>query len=625
MSKPASETGAKKPASPARRTASGTRKSTARTRRSSVDTGRRTADPLAKRVKRLEFLAKSSRLLNSTLDYDRLLGLIMKVVKDALDVETVSVIFHDADGKNLVFELARGKHGQEIIGLKVPIGTGVVGWVAQNKKPIIINDVSKDKRFTPILGNKLGMKTRSIMSIPLKRGNRFIGVLEAVNRLTKVPFSDEDLEIFLALGDHIATAIENARLYREAERKQLESSLLYKVSATLGRSLLLDDVLEEILVSLKKLICYDAAAIFVLDRKSQMLVSEIHHGYDPAKEHRLLLKFDEGVVGWAARHKKGVIVPDCSKDTRYVNARRRTGSELVAPMMSRGSVIGLFNLESDAKHAYRAKDLRLLNMFAAQAAVSIERASLYEEQRVKREIERELKLARIVQQFFTPTHTKKIGPFTLAGRNYPSLELSGDYVDFFPLKKPYAAFAIADVAGKGVPASIIMSSFRAILHTAAPYYTSARDIAQRANEILLETARRHDFVTAFIGVLNYKTGEITYCNAGHEPPVLMRNDGSYELLETGGPVLGVFEDIPLEEGTVALDDNLLFCYTDGTVDATNSAEEPFGMERLLAFLELHRRFGPSRICTGLRRQLKAHVKEMPQLDDMTFLALKKQR
>ncbi|UCH84783.1 MAG: SpoIIE family protein phosphatase [Candidatus Latescibacterota bacterium] len=623
----------KAPASKARKTTRASKaatpktRKTTRVRKSAVGARKPTAEAIAKRnrVKQLEFLAKSSQLLNSTLNYDRLLGLIMKVVKDALDVETVSVIFYDRDKRNLVFELARGKHGREIVGLKVPAGTGIVGWVAKNKKPIIVNDVVRDKRFKPTLGKKLGIKARSIMSIPLKRGSRFIGVLEAVNRRKNLPFTDDDLDVFLALGNHIAAAIENARLYREAERKQLESALLYKVSATLGRSLALDDVLEEILKSLKRLICYDAAAIFVLDRKSQMLISEIHHGYDPAKEKRLLLKLDEGVVGWAARNKKGVVVPDCSKDPRYVNARKRTGSELVAPMLSRGKVIGLFNLESDAKDAYREKDLRLLNMFAAQAAVSIERASLYEEQRIKREIERELKLARTVQRYFTPTHTRTIGSYKLAGRNYPSLELSGDYFDFFPLEAPFAAFAIADVAGKGVPASIIMSSFRAILHTAAPYYTSARDIALRANEILLESVRRHEFVTAFIGVLNSSTGEVVYCNAGHNPPIVMRAGGEYEMLETGGPVLGVFEDIPLEEGSVMLGDGLLFCYTDGTIDAINRDEEPFEIESLVEFLKSHPRLGPSRICTALRRKLKAHTQGMPQVDDITFLAVKKKR
>jgi serine phosphatase RsbU (regulator of sigma subunit) len=592
-------------------------------RQSLAKSSRLSSDVLAKKVRQLEFLAESARILNSTLDFESLVTLIMKIVKDALNVETVAILTYDKDKKHMVFEVARGKDGRDIQGMKIPVGLGVVGWVAENKRPLIVNDVRSDPRFSPELEKKYGLKPRSIMSIPLRRGNRFIGVLEAVNRRGKTPFSAEDLDVFLALGNHIAAAIENARLFREAERKQLESSLLYNVSVSLGKPLVLDDVLQEILTSLQKLIPYDAAAIFVIDRKSQLLVSEHHRGYDPGKEERILQKLDDGLLGWAARHKTGVICPDCSKDPRYINARRKTCSEMVALMQSGGKVFGLFNLESNAKNAYTEEDLRLLQTFASQAGVSIERARLYAEQQQKREIERELRIARTVQQFFTPLQSRRIGHFTIAGRNYPSLELSGDYFDFFPLKQPYAAFAIADVAGKGVPASIIMSSFRSILHTAAPYFTRARDIAQRANEILLETVRPHDFVTAFIGVLNHQTGEVTYCNAGHNPAILMKADGSYELLETGGSILGTFDDLELHQGKFLLGDSLLFCYTDGTIDAANRAEEPFGMERLIEFVRANRKLATGKICGALRRRLKEHIKDTPQVDDMTFLALKR--
>lgn len=592
-------------------------------RQSLAKSSRLSSDVLAKKVRQLEFLAESARLLNSTLDFESLVTLIMKIVKDAVNVETVAILTYDKDKKHMIFEVARGKDGRDIQGMKIPVGLGIVGWVAENKRPVVSNDVRHDPRYSAELEKKYGLKPRSVMSIPLRRGNRFIGVLEAVNRRGKTPFTAEDLDIFLALGNHIAAAIENARLFREAERKQLESSLLYNVSVSLGKPLVLDDVLQQILASLQKLIPHDAAAIFVIDRKSQLLVSEHHRGYDPGKEERILQKLDEGLLGWAARHRTGVICSDCATDPRYVNARQKTCSEMVAPMLSGGKVIGLFNLESNAKHAYTDEDLRLLQTFAAQAGVSIERARLYAEQQEKREIERELRIARTVQQFFTPLQSRRIGRFTFTGRNYPSLELSGDYFDFFPLKQPYVAFAIADVAGKGVPASIIMSSFRSILHTAAPYYTRAREIAQRANEILLETVRPHDFVTAFFGVLNHQTGEVTYCNAGHNPPILMKADGSHELLETGGSILGVFDDLELHQGKFLLENSLLFCYTDGTIDAANRAEEPFGMERLIEFLRANRKFAAGKICSALRRRLREHVKDMPQVDDMTFLVLKR--
>lgn len=581
-------------------------------------------DVLAKKVRQLEFLSESARLLTSTLDFETLVALIMKIVKEALNVETVAVLTYDKDKKHMIFEVARGKDQEDLQGLKIPVGLGVVGWVAEHKRPLVSNDIRKDPRYSRELENKFGLKPRSIMSIPLKRGHRLIGVLEAVNRRGSTAFTGEDLKIFLALGNHVAAAIENARLYRDAERKRLENALLYGVSMSLGKPLSLLDVLNEILTGLRKLIPYDAAAIFVIDRKSQQLVSEVHTGYASGdKEEKLRLKLDEGLVGWAARHKQGVICPDCSKDSRYVNSRARTCSEMAAPMLSGGKVIGIFNLENNSLNAYNEEDLRLLQTFAAQAGVSIERARLYEEQQEMREIERELRLARTVQQFFTPLQSRRLGPYTITGRNYPSLELSGDCFDFFPLKDPYSAFAIADVAGKGVPASIIMSSFRACLHTAAPYFTRARDIAQRANEILLETVRPHDFVTAFIGVLNHQTGEVTYCNAGHNPAVLMRADGRHELLETGGSILGVFEDLELHQGRFLLEDSLLFCYTDGTVDAVNASDEPFGMDRLVEFLRANRQLGAARLCNTLRRRLKDHVRDMPQVDDMTFLVLKR--
>ena len=601
------------------RFAEGTTKMMRKTKRSALPKD----EILKRRLKELELLTKSSHALNATLDLDQLIGRILRIVIQALSVETASVLFPDPENEHLVFEMAHGKRGKEILGIKIPVGEGVAGWVAKHGKPLVINDLKKDRRHSIKLEKHFGLKTRSIMSIPLKRRNKLIGVIEAVNRPKKDPFTKDDLKIFLALGDHIATAIDNAKLYHEAERSRLENSLLYKISLALGKAISLDDVLDQILTSLRKLIDYDAAAIFVLDSKSKELVSHLQTGYRPGREDRIRLKLDEGIVGWAARNKRGAIVPDTAVDDRYISARRRTRSEIVAPMMSRGAVIGLFNLESNTRNAYTEDDLRLLDSFAAKAGASMERARLYEEERVKQGIERELKVARTVQEFFTPLGSQRMGKYTLAGRNYPSLELSGDYLDFFPLRKPYVAFAIADVAGKGVPASIIMAGFRATLHTVAPVYTSAGEIATRANQILRETVRPHDFVAAFIGVLNYETGEVTYHNAGHDPPILMRPNGHHTLLSVGGSVLGVFDSNDLQEGRFSIGDNLFFGYTDGAIDAVDAKDTAFGRRRLIDYIRQHRNASPSRICTGLRKRLREFTGDLPLVDDLTFLAIKK--
>jgi sigma-B regulation protein RsbU (phosphoserine phosphatase) len=257
--------------------------------------------------------------------------------------------------------------------------------------------------------------------------------------------------------------------------------------------------------------------------------------------------------------------------------------------------------------------------------VAIERAHLYEQQRIKHEMEEELAVARTVQGFFTPHHSYTAGPFRLCGVNFPSLEVSGDYVDYFPVRGGRIVFAVADVAGKGMPASLIMSSFRATLHTLAPYLSSARQITQRANAILLETVRPQDFVTAFIGVLDPKTGEVTYCNAGHNPPVLMSPDGSHRLLEAGGPILGVFEDPHLEEGRLLLRDEVILCYTDGATEARNATDEEYGEERLVDSVRRHVALTPYRLTRAVHADLRAFRGGATQSDDVTYLALRRTR
>ena len=255
-------------------------------RQSLAKSSRMTDDVLTKKVRQLEFLTESARLLNSTLDFESVVSLIMKIVQDALDAETVAIVTYLKESNRMVFEVAQGKEGKNLRGLEIPVGLGIVGWVAEHKRPAIVNDVRNDPRYSPVLDKEFGLNPQSILSVPLKRGNRFIGVLEAVNKKGKTPFTQEDLDILSALGNHIASAFENARLFRAAERKQLESSLLYKLSVALGKPLDLKAVLQEILTSLEKLVPYNAAAIFVIDRKSQLLVSEVHRGYEPDHEDR---------------------------------------------------------------------------------------------------------------------------------------------------------------------------------------------------------------------------------------------------------------------------------------------------------------------------------------------------
>lgn len=576
---------------------------------------------LLKKAREFELLAAASRTLNTNLEFGELLKGLLRIVKTAMRTEAVLLAVMD-ERDRMVFERALGVADDDLRGTLVVRGTGVMGAVWQKREPIIITD-PRHSEHAPTFARKLGLKVHSLAAIPLVRRGNVRGILEVVNRRNDEHFTDDDLALFTALGEHVAVAVANHRLRMQAERRRLEYSLLAEVSADVGKALSRDEALERILKNLKRLVEYDAAAIFVLDRKSDTITSVLHTGYPRGADERIHLKSDEGLVGTAARTKTGIIVPDVRVHERYRNVRARTRSEMVAPMVLRGNVLGAFNLENDRLDAYAENDLRLLEAFAAEAAVAIDRAYLYEERKVKLEIEEELRIARTVQEFFTPKKSLVSGGFRIAGANYPSLEVSGDYYDFFPSMNRLVAFAIADVAGKGVPASLILSSFRSVLRTAAPFMATARQIAVRANQILLDAVRPQDFVTAFIGVLNPDTGELSYCNAGHNPPLLVAPDGSFRRLEAGGPVLGVMRDVEFGEGRLVIKDEVLVCYTDGATEAHNASDEEYGEERLIEAVRANFSLTPYRLCTSLHASVREFIGNRRQDDDTTYLAVRR--
>jgi sigma-B regulation protein RsbU (phosphoserine phosphatase) len=577
---------------------------------------------LLQKAREVELLAAASRTLNTNVEFGELLKSLLKIVKSAMRAEAVLLAALDSRDR-MVFDRALGVADADLRGAPITKGAGVMGWVWEKREPLFINDPRQSDQV-PTIAKKLGLKVHSLAAIPLVRRGLVRGVLEVVNRRREEPFTDSDLTLFTALGEHVAVAIANARLRESAQRRRLEYQLLAEVSADLGKSLTRDEALDRILKNLQRLVSFDAAAIFLVDRKTDTISSVLHTGYPRAAQDKIQVHLNEGLVGLAVKSKTGIIVPDVRGQSQYANVRARTRSEMVAPMILHGQVVGAFNLESDRLDAYAEDHLRLLETFAAEAAAAIDRAQLIEERKVKVEMQEELRLARTVQEFFSPKKSLISGHYRIAGANFPSLEVSGDYYDFFPAMNRLIAFSVADVAGKGVPASLIMASYRATFRTVAPYTASARQMVLRLNQILLDTVRPQDFVTAFVGVFNPDTGELSYCNAGHNAPLLVSGDGSFRRLEVGGPVLGILSDAEWLEGRLRLrQDEVLVCYTDGATEASNHAGEEYGEARFIDAVRANMSLTPYRLCTALYASMRAFVGATLQTDDTTYLAIKR--
>src|SRR5438270_13024319 len=366
--------------------------------------------------------------------------------------------------------------------------------------------------------------------------------------------------------------------------------LLLEITKKISRSLNLEEVLAQVMDTLDSLLPYDAAGIYIIRRDphiseggtaSLIFHAEAVRGYDMEELMELRLKLGEGLIGWVAQKGEAVIVPDVSKDARYVNARHETRSELVAPIISNDEVIGVFDLESDDENAYTEDDRQILLLLASQVDIIIEKAMLHEQLVEKKRLEAQLEVARQVQLALLPERDPELEGFDISAYNFSTEEVSGDYYDFLKLYEDHLGLVIADVSGKGMPAALLMAFLRASLRAALHIGYASNISLGKVNFLLWESIENHQFVTAFYGVLDATNKTLAYANAGHNPPLLLDADGRARFIERGGLPLGMFRDtryyeyyLPIESGQV------LVLYTDGIIEATNGAGIEYGRERL---------------------------------------------
>ncbi len=416
--------------------------------------------------------------------------------------------------------------------------------------------------------------------------------------------------------------LEGNRKEERLKSEQLGRELLYQTGKVLASSLELSEVLEVIMDALKVLIPYDAAGVFLIDKKRQEVEEIATRGYDPSLESDLKLKIGQGLIGWVAKTGQPVIVPDVRQDNRYVNARIATRSEMVVPIASGDRVIGVFNLESDSPDAFREEDLRLLADFAAQAALSIERAQLFAERVQKRRLEGELAIARQIQHSFFPKRIPGLTGFDLYGGNVPSSEVGGDYYDFIPIVENQVGIAVADVSGKGIPAALIMAAFRASLKAEIRNNYAIRTIMAKVNSLMHESIEAGNYVTAFYGVLDSQKRIFTFSNAGHNPPLVRHGDGRREYLTKGGVALGIFTDSAYKEKPYPLQGgDLLVLYTDGVTEARNEKDEEFGLGRLEQLIDENRALPAREIYEAIEGEV-TRFQNYRRHDDFTLIVLK---
>jgi sigma-B regulation protein RsbU (phosphoserine phosphatase) len=408
--------------------------------------------------------------------------------------------------------------------------------------------------------------------------------------------------------------------------------LLLEITRKISRSLNLEEVLAQVMDTLDSLLPYHAAGIYIIRRDphlseggttSLVFHAEAVRGYDIEELMELRLKLGEGLIGWVAQTGEAIVVSDVSADKRYVNARHETRSEVVAPIISNDSVIGVFDLESDDLDAYGEEDKELLMLLASQVAIIVEKAMLHEQLVEKKRLEAQLEVARDVQLALLPERDPEVDGFDISAYNFSTEEVSGDYYDFVKPYDDHLGLVIADVSGKGVPASLLMAFLRASLRSAIHVGYAPNVAMGKVNYLLWESIEQHQFVTAFYGMLDATNRTLAFVNAGHNPLLVLNPDGTPRFVERGGLPLGLFKDTRYYEYYLPIDSGqTLVLYTDGATEAQSSAGVEYGRDRLVEAVRRSRHLRAREMIDFIYNDIFEWTGGQGSGDDVTFVIIK---
>src|SRR3984957_13224732 len=424
------------------------------------------ASVLSKQEKHVQvdpLLLEVSDVMTTSLDLDTTLRRVAEVVRKVIDYEIFAILLLNEKTQELRFRFQVGYPPEIAERTRVKVGEGVTGLAAQSGQAILIDDVTKDSRYIAAVPNVC-----SELAVPLTTKNRVIGVIDLEARHQNY-FSEEHKRLLTLIASRMAAGIENAQLYTRTTRQARILLLLNEIARELTSILNLDEVLGRIAELLRRLIDYQMFSILLLDSSGEKL------------QHRFSLRFNEnvhlkheiplgrGLVGAAAESKQAVLVPDVTKDPRYVQANPETRSELAVPLIYKSKVVGVLDLEHTRRGFFTEEHKRTMTTLAAQIAIAVENARLYEEiERQERRLERDLALARELQTRLLPQTPPRLSHLDVAAKFVPARAIGGDLYDFIPYSMSRLGIVIGDVSGKGAPAAIYAALVSGILRSHAP-------------------------------------------------------------------------------------------------------------------------------------------------------------
>ncbi len=422
---------------------------------------------------------------------------------------------------------------------------------------------------------------------------------------------------------------------RESERLRKamdELVALNKIAGAINALMAVEDITSVIVDHCVKKVGATQGAVFLIEEEQEdhkaerfkTFVREYSQSSDNIPFH-----LNESLSGWMIKNKTILISNNTDEDDRFRGlqlGKLGINSILAAPLLSRHGLSGtlvVFN-KKDA-NGFSSDDKRFLGIVGSQAANVIENARLKEKEEQLLAIEKEIKVARSIQQGFLPKKGISLDSCEVLGFNIPAKEVGGDYYDIVQLGKNRIFLSLGDVSGKGMPAALLMANAQAVLRSQLldAEIVPLPQLARSLNHLICQFTPPEQFITAFFGLYDASEGAFRYINAGHEPPIIIRNNGEIEVPNAADLIIGVVPDYLYNENKIELSaGDVLFIFTDGVTETFNETGDDFGDTGIRRLLKTCDSMDAFSIGNKILTELKNFRGSGPQTDDITMLILK---
>lgn len=424
--------------------------------------------------------------------------------------------------------------------------------------------------------------------------------------------------------------LESARRAEQNRSELAKLEQLIEAAKSLNSTLDLNELLDMLVDFALRITDCDRGTVYIIDDATQEMWTRVAKGLDGLSRVTIRMPIGKGFAGYVAATGDTINIPDAYLDPRFNpeydrQTGYRTSSILCMPIrVKSGKIIGVFQLLNKRNGAFSEDDARIMSAFSVHAAIALENARLYEQEREKIRIERDLLAAREVQMGLLPTKLPSLPGYEYVASALPAREVAGDLYDFIRLDPDRVAVSIGDVSGKGLPAALLMAHIQAAVRDVAHEASDTGTCVTMLNQRLVVSTAPEKFVTLVYGILDAKNHVFRYCNAGHNPPYHVAASGEVSELPAGGTLLGIVDGMEYtEESIVFAPGDILVLYTDGISEATNARKELLGDDRLKEVCAEQRNTPAAAVREAILDAVMKHQGAEPAADDMTVLVIRR--